>query len=1388
MPRESSPDRRLDHALEKTVASDDFSAEALRRELEQTDVDTDTSVAPQSFLIRTETDTPTPSVREETTGLGGFGDTTGVPAKLIADEDRGGPRFKIVDEVGSGGTSRVYAVQDRSLNRTVALKLLRGARAAKPGVEQRFIHEARVTAMLEHPNVMPVHDIGTTDNGRVYFTMKNITGASLGDAIRAEKKGATPPEDFRTLNGKIGIFLKVCDALSFAHDKGFIHQDVKPDNIMLGEYGEVLLLDWGCALTAAEAVGQGNRAAYGTPAYMSPEQARREAVDERSDVYCLGATISHALTLRHPTWSDDPERFWEKKREGAIDELSDQERRRVPKTLRAIIMKALDPDPGQRYQTVAGFSRDLERFQAGQAVLAYHESPLEAFMRWYVRHRRIFWSTTAATVLILGVGGLLFREKLKEMLTWKLVFSEDFSRTTTADLDERWRATAFGDWRTAVDDTPGKPGGTWTVRDGALFGKVQGDGCHDIALAEPIHGDLRVEWTATSLRNGRNLNAFIGGANRREGYTFHVGGFGDRARVALTRGATDMRLDFARLPEPIQIGTTYHFRMEREGYNVRLYVNDVKMIDYVDLDVLSGEGHQTFGFDVTNGSDLRIDNIRVYHHPLPQKVSPLATPKHFEDEGQYENALSRYRSLQHAYPGTDIAARATFREARCLQHMDSIESALQAYEAFETEFPRHALVPLSAFQRSQMLTDHGRLHAADSVYALLARRYGDHPVARTIVATLTERAATALTERERKLGRDPAGDTATIAWCLRTAERVQRWCTAFDVPVTDNTFLDECAKFLLSESVGLPFDSVAKALSTQQGRLAGMLMGWGNAQRIAREYPRARKEAALALVEAGRYEDVINKYPDCDSAAALALLALDRPEEVLERYPRQRVQCARALIRLGRLQEVAEEYADAPDQCSQALFMLGRHEQCIERILSKRDFAIASVLVSGRIDLLPDLDLDRRERVIVANRLLHQPAHALTILRQNRWRLHRDIYGYQIYETHMHAGTLREALDSGALSVNRWWMHATLELGLADELMARVPWNRAMCIMALRQMGLYDSCLALTSVRISEAVETLSRAGRNEEILARYSSYPRYCAQALLRLGRYEQVLATYPYEREACAEALYRLGRYDEVVSRYPEQRVACFKAVALLRGEDEAYAAYSEQRALYAQRLLQLGRYERLCSALREQTTAIAIARTRQGRRNDVTFDSGVFQVSRQGRHEVLSVWALRDWVHGRRAKALEHLAARPPVYYRERGRDHAEELYLRFGRYLLLPVLRAFSGDDAALARAADSIEADCRYLYSQQLHHEAAYLAGRITDEGFLAQPHGDSAQIRLRLFRALRDDLRGSKKEQSRQVYAELLDTPFPDGLLCSHALRELLRWRLGRDTAISCPE
>ncbi|MBD3242719.1 MAG: protein kinase, partial [Chitinivibrionales bacterium] len=353
---------RLRKALEKTVPSSEFSVHGTRKELDRTPVAETPSTGAQQYLLKTKTDPSNTPSMDDSSPVVGFSTTSLVPPELLDQEEQEGPRFDVTGEAGHGGTAHVYTVVDRSLGRTIALKLLRGRAQKKKGVKQRFIHEARVTAMLEHPNIVPVYDIGVTEDNRVYFLMKNVSGVSVGGAIRAAREGREVPEEFRTIDGRLRLVLKVCDALAFAHDKGFIHQDIKPDNIMLGSFGEVLVLDWGCAIGEKERAG-GKAATYGTPAYMSPEQARQAGADERSDVYCLGATLYHMLTLCHPTWSDDPNEFWEMKRQGTLSTLPRGVRDAVPEALLELVRTAMAPDPAERFQSVAAFQHAIVEYQ-----------------------------------------------------------------------------------------------------------------------------------------------------------------------------------------------------------------------------------------------------------------------------------------------------------------------------------------------------------------------------------------------------------------------------------------------------------------------------------------------------------------------------------------------------------------------------------------------------------------------------------------------------------------------------------------------------------------------------------------------------------------------------------------------------------------------------------------------------------------------------------------------------------------------------------------------------------------------------------------------------------------------------------------------------------------
>jgi serine/threonine protein kinase len=257
--------------------------------------------------------------------------------------------------------STVYRARDRELDREVALKVM-GPGPAGDGTVARLRNEARVLARLEHPGLVPVHDIGTLPDGRLFYVMRLVRGRRLDDHARQE----------RSLAALLRLFERVCEAVAFAHAQGVLHRDLKPANVMVGPFGEVLVLDWGVARergvaepsVAPAPVPDETMTAHGTvlgtPGYMSPEQAAGLPADHRSDIYGLGAILRDLLEAR---------------------------REPVPKALAAIRDRALAHDPGGRYADALAFRDDLGRFQDGARVAAYRETPLDVALRFGRQYR-----------------------------------------------------------------------------------------------------------------------------------------------------------------------------------------------------------------------------------------------------------------------------------------------------------------------------------------------------------------------------------------------------------------------------------------------------------------------------------------------------------------------------------------------------------------------------------------------------------------------------------------------------------------------------------------------------------------------------------------------------------------------------------------------------------------------------------------------------------------------------------------------------------------------------------------------------------------------------------------------------------------------------------------
>ena len=362
-------------------------------------------------------------------------------AKLEAPLSKLDTRYSVLEAFAEGGLATVSVARDRNLRRVVAIKSLKEDAEKKPEVVDAFVAEAKVTAQLDHPAIIPIYGLTSDTKNGIHLSMKLVNGRTLRDylrnvALNYRLKGIKAFDEAAQLRKRLEIFLRVCDAIAYAHHRDIMHRDLKPENILLGEFMEVYVVDWGLAAPIRKDNSGGDDSKIsGTPRYFSPEALRGKPCDARSDIFTLGLILQEIVTLQFAVKGRDEKAYMEHIVTGDLEPIRHLFNWRIDKPLQAIIRKATAYRPEDRYQSVADLADDLRRYMAGLSISADPDNFFTRFVRFSNRHRKEF--TVGFLTILLGFAAItayaIFRQLQvsREMNIQSRAINYIYNRTAT---------------------------------------------------------------------------------------------------------------------------------------------------------------------------------------------------------------------------------------------------------------------------------------------------------------------------------------------------------------------------------------------------------------------------------------------------------------------------------------------------------------------------------------------------------------------------------------------------------------------------------------------------------------------------------------------------------------------------------------------------------------------------------------------------------------------------------------------------------------------------------------------------------------------------------------------------------------------------------------------
>jgi serine/threonine-protein kinase len=678
-------------------------------------------------------------------------------------------KYHPLEKIGEGGMKRIVQVNDRDTARELAMATLRDDDEIKRTCPGRFVKEARLTANLEHPNIVPIHDIGVDEDGSPYFTMKLVQGETFAKILMKTSKDKPGYTDKYTLSKLLNIFTAVCDAIDFAHSKGIVHLDIKPENIQIGEYGEVLVLDWGLATEAETGLeakvdedGGEQKVATttpfpnteeeedtivsdsrqttdyektldgevkGTPGFMAPEQAAGKNSERgpATDIYALGAILYTILTFKKPIKAKNLNEALEKTVDGDLVPIQEAAAPgKAPKPLAAVVEKAMALKPEDRYTTVRELKNEVEAYLAGRVTKAEKASVLRHATLFVKRNKALTALGTATVAAMMLIVAMMAVYHARRAAGWGV--GKDVTPRTKRGFESEWIQAK----------------GKWTWMDGSIRAETSDDDTFVIFWNKPVHGNVAVEFDAAvpnaeNLAPSADLSVILAGdpdAPDKRGYFFQLGGIGNTSAVIQRRGGFMTSVGL-----PLEPGRKYHVRAEREGPDLRLYLDGDLILSARDIFYLEGGlvGLYTFG------KGKIFSNIKIFRKDVPQLVPPTVegdafvrealAAKSAEERRKFLNLAKRsYERVFESHPNTRLGRDALLKKAYVCRRIGGKENLLEALKnvLYLKKFePNLDLLLLEGYT----YFDGGDFANAFGVYSKAVRDYPDSALSITALIT-----------------------------------------------------------------------------------------------------------------------------------------------------------------------------------------------------------------------------------------------------------------------------------------------------------------------------------------------------------------------------------------------------------------------------------------------------------------------------------------------------------------------------------------------------------------------------------------------------------------------------------------------------------------------------